>query len=305
MLGAGARRDVFLLHALRHRRPVPAVLPRAAGRRRGAGPARRQRGCQGQAYFRIANVAHSPDHKLIAYAVDNKGSELYTVQILEAATGAIIDNRIADNNGSFVWAPTAGPCSMSGSTPSTAPSRSSATHRRQADQMCSSTRSDPGFFLGLGETQDRRLPILSVHDHQTTEVCLIDAEILGGAAPRRAARARPRVCGRAPRRPAHHHHQLRRRGGLPHRRGAAGASLARALARDRSPRPGRLILEIVAFKDHLVRLEREDGLPRIVVRRFADGAEHAIAFDEEAYSLGISRWLRVRHRRRCASPIRR
>ena len=37
-----------------------------------------------------------------------------------------------------------------------------------------------------------------------------------------------------------------------------------------------------------MRLEREDGLPRIIVRRFADGAEHAIAFDEEAYSLGIS-----------------
>ena len=37
-----------------------------------------------------------------------------------------------------------------------------------------------------------------------------------------------------------------------------------------------------------MRLEREDGLPRIVVRRFADGEEYAIAFAEEAYSLGMS-----------------
>ena len=37
-----------------------------------------------------------------------------------------------------------------------------------------------------------------------------------------------------------------------------------------------------------MRLEREDGLPRIVVRRLADGAEHAIAFAEEAYALGMS-----------------
>ena len=37
-----------------------------------------------------------------------------------------------------------------------------------------------------------------------------------------------------------------------------------------------------------MRLEREDGLPRIVVRRFADGEEHEIAFAEEAYSLGLS-----------------
>ena len=31
---------------------------------------------------------------------------------------------------------------------------------------------------------------------------------------------------------------------------------------------GRLILDYTCYKDYLVRLEREDGLPRIVVRRF-------------------------------------
>ncbi len=51
---------------------------------------------------------------------------------------------------------------------------------------------------------------------------------------------------------------------------------------------GRLILDFACLKDYLVRLEREDGLPRIVIRRFADGEEHAIAFAEEAYSLGMS-----------------
>ena len=51
-------------------------------------------------------------------------------------------------------------------------------------------------------------------------------------------------------------------------------------------RPGRLILSLTAFKDYLVRLERENGLPRIVIRHLASGDEHAISFDEEAYSLG-------------------
>jgi oligopeptidase B len=53
-------------------------------------------------------------------------------------------------------------------------------------------------------------------------------------------------------------------------------------------RPGRLILQIVAFKNYLARLERENGLPRISIRSFADGAEHEIDFAEEAYALGIS-----------------
>ncbi|TIO80189.1 MAG: S9 family peptidase, partial [Mesorhizobium sp.] len=39
---------------------------------------------------------------------------------------------------------------------------------------------------------------------------------------------------------------------------------------------------------HMVRLERKDGLPRIVVRERASGEEHFISFDEEAFSLGLS-----------------
>ena len=50
---------------------------------------------------------------------------------------------------------------------------------------------------------------------------------------------------------------------------------------------GRLILSILAFKDFLVRLERKDGLPRIIVRDRATGEEHGISFDEEAYSLSL------------------
>src|SRR5260370_1467558 len=67
----------------------------------------------------------------------------------------------------------------------------------------------------------------------------------------------------------------------------------------RSPRPvgltgaisfrtGRASTSCLVLEDWLIRLEREDGLPRIVVRRLADGEEHAIAFAEEAYSLGIA-----------------
>ena len=52
-------------------------------------------------------------------------------------------------------------------------------------------------------------------------------------------------------------------------------------------RPGIYILSFSILEDWLIRLEREDGLPRIVVRRFDSGEEHIIAFAEEAYSLGF------------------
>ena len=52
-------------------------------------------------------------------------------------------------------------------------------------------------------------------------------------------------------------------------------------------RPGVLIVAFAVFTRWLVRLERENALPRIVVRDLESGEEHAVAFEEEAYSLGL------------------
>ena len=50
---------------------------------------------------------------------------------------------------------------------------------------------------------------------------------------------------------------------------------------------GRLILSHSIFKEFLVWMERENGLPRIQIRSLRNGAQHAIAFEEEAYALGF------------------
>ena len=242
------------------------------------------------AYFRIAGVAHSPDHSLVAYAVDTKGSEFYTVNVIEAESGALVDSRIADNNGSLEWAADSRTLLYVWLDDEHRPRRvlRHAVGGEAADAIAHE-QDDPGFFLGLGATQDRRFLLLSVHDHETAEISLIDAA--DPSAP-------PRLV--APREPEHdysvdHHNGrlviLTNSGGAEDYRivEAPVASPGREHWREIEPhRPGRLILDVVAFKDFLVRLEREDGLPRIVVRRFASGEEHAIAFAEEAYALGIS-----------------
>src|SRR5262249_22668739 len=50
-------------------------------------------------------------------------------------------------------------------------------------------------------------------------------------------------------------------------------------------RRGVYLLGMTVLRDWLVRLEREDSLPRIVVRSLASGEEHTIEFPEESYSL--------------------
>jgi oligopeptidase B len=245
---------------------------------------------KGHAYFRIANVAHSPDHKLIAYAVDTKGSEFYTVQIIEAETGAVVDDRIVDNNGSFEWASDSLALLYVWLDDEHRPRKALRHAIGSAGQdALIYEQPDPGYFLGLNATQDRRYLLLSVHDHETAEVSLIDAENPSAA---------PRLV--SPREPEHDYsveHHGDRLIILTNSDGAEDYRIVEAPVdnprrehwREIEPHhPGRLILEIVSFKDYLVRLEREDGLPRIVIRRFADGSEHEITFAEEAYALGIS-----------------
>jgi oligopeptidase B len=48
-----------------------------------------------------------------------------------------------------------------------------------------------------------------------------------------------------------------------------------------------MIRHLHLLTGHLIRLEIENAKPRIVVRDLADGAEHTVAFEEEAYSLGL------------------
>jgi oligopeptidase B len=52
-------------------------------------------------------------------------------------------------------------------------------------------------------------------------------------------------------------------------------------------RPGVLVNGMVGYENWLVRSERADALPRIVIRNLETDEEHEIAFDEDAYSLGI------------------
>ena len=242
------------------------------------------------AYFRITGVTHSPDHKLIAYAVDTKGSEFYTVNVIEAATGALLESRIADSNGSLEWAADNRTLLYIWLDDEHRPRRvlRHAIGAVTADTLIHE-QPDPGYFLGLGATQDRCFLLLSVHDHETAEISLIDAA--DPSAP-------PRLI--APREPEHDYSVDHHEGRLIILTNSSGAEDYRIVEapvetpgrehwREIEPhKPGRLILDVVAYKDFLVRLEREDGLPRIVVRRFADGEEHAVAFAEGAYSLGVS-----------------
>ena len=64
------------------------------------------------------------------------------------------------------------------------------------------------------------------------------------------------------------------------------AAPERANWRDLIPhREGIYVLDVELYAGHMVRLERANALPAIIIRDLTSGEEHAIAFDEAAYSL--------------------
>ena len=243
------------------------------------------------AYFRIGGVAHSPDHRLVAWASDTKGSEYYALRVLDIDSGEQIGAPIPDTNGGGVWANDGKTLFYAKLDDNHRPSR---IFRHKIgtspdDDILVYEEADPGFFVGVGLTQSRKFIVISAHDHQTSEIRILDANRPG---------AEPRLVTA---REAGHEYSLEHHGRdliiLTNREGAEDFKIMQTPLdspdlenwREIEPhRSGRLILDIIAYKNHLVSLEREDGLPRIVIRRFDDAAEHVISFDEAAYSLGLS-----------------
>ena len=245
---------------------------------------------EGQAYFSVAACHHNNDHALLAYAVDLNGSEIYTIKIKDLSTGEMLPDEIPNAYGALVWANDNRTLLYTVLDDNHRPAR---VYRHEigtdvADDVLVYEEPDAGFFVSIGETESGRFLVIDSHDHETSEVRLIDAD---------NPDSDPVVV--EPRSPeveytvTHHGDRLII---LTNADGAEDFKLVtapvakpgRANWTDLVPHAaGRLIVSVEMFSEYLVRLERENGLPRIVIRAMADGSEHEIAFEEEAYSLGL------------------
>jgi len=269
--------------------------PRFARRPRGGGPEVDQVFFDGDAesaghsYFRIGGVSHAPDHKRFAYAVDALGSEVFSLSFREFDGTVRYADTLADTAGRFVWANDSQHLFYAVLDRNHRPCRifRHCLGTSQADDVLVYEEEDSGFFVSLGRTLDRRFIVIASGDHVTSEAWLIDASDPTGA-PRLVARRQPGV-----------EYMVHSQGGdlviLTNADGAEDFKVVRAPAAapgrehwvDWIPHvPGRLIERIVCFAGETVRLERDAGLQRIVIRH-ADGSEHAITFDEAVYSLGL------------------
>lgn len=240
-------------------------------------------------YFRFGGARHSPDHKLEAWSADVRGSEYFTIRVRDWESGKDSADVVEETDGGMVWA---------------ADSKSffyvklDDNHRpmqvyrhvlgtSQADDALVYEEQDSGWFTHIHESASGRFCVIAGGDHETSEQRLIDLS---------APEAPPRLIAK---REEGVQYSIADRGDqlfiLTNADEAIDfkivtaplASPARKYWRDLIPhRPGTYIIDVELYSGHLVRMERTNALPSIVIRDLATLQEHAIAFDEAAYSLG-------------------
>ncbi len=245
---------------------------------------------KGKDYFSFGGATVSPDHSLTAWSFDDKGSEFYELRVRVNATAKDVADRVENTSGGACWAQNGKSFFYTSQDDNHRPLK---TYRhvlgtKQEADVLVHEEHDTGMFTSVGSTQSDEYIIISVHDHDTSECWLIEAD---------QPDQKPRL-------------MMARQVGVEydveHRRdqfiiktnidGAEDYKLvsapvhapARENWTDILPhRPGIFLVGYCVFDEWLVWMERENALPRIMIRHFDSGEEHSIAFEEEAFSLGF------------------
>jgi oligopeptidase B len=239
-------------------------------------------------YFKFGGSRHSPDHRLEAWSADIKGSEYFTIRVRDWKTREDSADLVEETDGGVVWNADATAFYYVKLDDNHRPMQVF-RHRLgtpQAADVLVYEEQDSGWFTHIHESASGRFCVIAGGDHETSEQRLIDLA---------DEQAKPRLVAA---RETGVQYSIADRGDelfiLTNADGAIDfkivtASLTspeRANWRDLIPyREGIYIIDIELYAGHLVRLERANALPSIVIRDLKTSDEHAIAFDETAYSL--------------------
>lgn len=242
----------------------------------------------GKAYYQVANTQHSPCHRYFAYAVDEQGSEIYTIRIRDIETGKELPESISPvAAGSFTWSPDSRHIFWVFRDDNGRPSK---VYRRAFGSTTNTDtlvydEPDDGFFLGIDVTASKEFIVVSAGNQDQSECWTI---------PRSNPEAMPTLF--QTRMPGLRYSLIHWNNAWFIRTNAGGAidfKVMKCLPEATDirhwqdvipPQAGRFVVSLSAVKDYLLRLERVNALPQLIVRAI-DGSEHAIEMDEEAYDV--------------------
>lgn len=246
---------------------------------------------KGHAFFSIGATDITDDGRWLAYTTDTKGFRQYTLRIKDLETGETLAGEV-ERVGSVVWA--ADNQTIFYTVEDEQQKRQfqlwrHTLHARHADDVLVYQDDDERFNLASGRTRDGKYIVLESASHTASEARALPADTpAGGFAI---------ICARED----EHEYSIDHRNGLWFiRTNDRGRNFRLVTAPVATPgrehwteliahRDTVMLEDVDLFRDFFISCEREDGLPRLRLWKFAaDTAEAApaceIAFPEPAYS---------------------
>ncbi len=132
---------------------------------------------EGKEYFRLGAMSVSSNGKLLAYAVDDNGSERFTARVKDLTTGELLADEIPGTLSALVWV--AGDkgfvYSLANEQWRTDNARLHWLGQPAASDVELYHEDDEGFRVGSSLTANEQWLIVAASDHETSEVRLIPA----------------------------------------------------------------------------------------------------------------------------------
>jgi oligopeptidase B len=239
---------------------------------------------EGKPFLALGAYQVSDDANLLAYATDDTGFRQYTLFVKDLRSGQLLE-KVADRVGSVAWAADDRTLFYTVEEESTKRQYRLYRHRvGTAAHEIVHEEEDAAFNLGVYRTRSRRFLVLGAGSLTTSDARFLDADLPLGEWRLLA----PRIPGQE--------YDVEHHGEVFYLRvndtgrnfrlvKALVASPGRESWTEVVPHRADVMLEGVdCFRDHLVLLEREGGLPQVRVTDLRTGAAHRVAFPEAAYT---------------------
>jgi oligopeptidase B len=239
-------------------------------------------------YFRLGAFSVSPDGRLLAYAVDDNGSERFEVRVKDLESGELLTDVIPGMLSEIVWTSDSrgflyGLANENWRTDNARWHKLGEPIEKDVELF---KEADEGYRVGVGETQSRKYLLLSTGDHVTSEVYLLDP----------ADPSKPMVCV-SPRKPGREYDVDEHDGTLfihtndidpQFRLVTASVDSPGEWSERIGPSAHFYMTGVSCFADYFIVEGREDGLDAIELHRYDPAvAPVRLAFPEASYVAGL------------------
>jgi oligopeptidase B len=240
------------------------------------------------AYFNVASISHSHNHKSVAYNIDTNGSEYFSIFVEDIDKKEILSPEIKNTTGDIIWSLDNNYIFYVGLDQNHRPTKVF-KHKIGSDtnkDLLIYEEKDPSFFCSINLSKTKKYLFIRTADHETSEYLFINLQ-LNETTPVLFKKRIKKI-----EYDLEHHEKFflistnideakNFKIMISHEQSYQKWEEFIAYEKDN------LILDFILLKDWLVRLERTEGSENIIILNLNNKDQHKISFNEEAYNLSL------------------